>query len=94
MAKGFMIFVEGMDAPKKVHTAQNSAWHEMQRLAELNPEKEIIIFQVYKRMKWSPEDKRAMSIGSHIPEGIEGRMVDKSELIRRKDLKPAKAKVA
>jgi hypothetical protein len=89
MAKGFMIFVEGALPPKKVHRDINSAWHEMHRLAKLAPGKEVMLLNLNRRFVFTEGAEAAESIGAHLPEDSRG-MVDKSELVRRKDLKANK----
>lgn len=88
MAKGYMLFVEGMEPPKKVHRSIQSAWREMHRLASLNPGKEVMLLHLYKRINLMPGEEQAESIGSHLPPDTRG-LVDKSELIRRAALKVA-----
>ncbi len=86
MAKGYVLFVEGMEAPAKVHRTINSAWHEMHRLAALNPGKEVMLLQLHKRIMLKAGEEQAVSIGSHLP--TDGRLlVDKSEMVRRSGLK-------
>lgn len=87
MSRGWMIFVEGQNAPQKVHRTQASAWHEMHRLATQFPGKEVMLFILNKRIKLEPGEEQAISCGSHLPEN-DKILVDKSELVRKKDLTP------
>lgn len=91
MAKGWMIFVDGLDNPQKVHRTQNSAWREMHRLAMLNPGKDVLLLQLNRRFRFVEGTEGAESVGSHLPSNALG-MVDKSDLIRRQDLKAAQKK--
>jgi hypothetical protein len=86
MAKGYMIFVEGQNPPRKVHNTMNSAWHEMIRLAEINEGKEIWIMILAKRMRKMPDDKKPTSVGSHFPPHVNHNMCEVYQLMRKKDL--------
>lgn len=66
MAKGFMIFLEGGEPPKKVHPNVQGAYKEIYRLSKLYPDKTVTLYHVVKRVK------NETSIGSHLPHGSTG----------------------
>lgn len=74
MAKGYMIFLEGGEPPKKVHQNIAGAYREIYRLSKLYPGKTVTLFHVVKRVR------DEASIGSHLPEGVAG-MCDATELV-------------
>lgn len=82
--KGHMIFIEGRNTPTKVHTTPEGAYREMYRLARINPGKEILLFQVVKRVR-SENGEKALSLGSHLPPGAKG-IVERTDLMRSRDL--------
>ena len=74
MAKGFMIFLEGGEPPKKVHKKIEGAYREIYRLSEKYPGCIVTLYHVVKRVK------DGKSIGSHLPESSAG-MVNVDELV-------------
>lgn len=63
--KGFMIFVEGSNAPTVVHSPFTVAKTEAHRLANKFPDKEILVLQIAKRFMLV--DGAVKSLGSHLP---------------------------
>lgn len=66
--KGYMIFIEGKDAPTMVHATHKSATHEMYRLAKLTPDCEITLFRIERRITHKQDAAAAESLGSHMPD--------------------------
>lgn len=79
MTKGFMLFVEGGNPPKKVHRQRGTGYRELYRLSDAAPDKEVVLFQVVKRVK------NGKSIGSHFPK-TDKNMVDIGELVPHDEL--------
>lgn len=85
MPKGFMVFVEDSAPPTMVHRDIGSAYREMYRLAALHPEKEVMLFQIHKRVVSDGAEGKAKSLGSHMPVGE--KMVRRERLVTH-DLLP------
>lgn len=64
--KGYLIFVEGGHTPVRVQTNKGAAENEGIRLAKLNPDKEVMVLLVQKRIKADTKGKIA-NLGSHMP---------------------------
>ena len=64
--KGYLIFVEGSNAPTRVHAGVREALAESHRLALKFPDKEVMLLHLTKRLK--AVDNKVESIGSHLPE--------------------------
>ncbi len=63
--KGYMIFVDGNNAPHVVHATFKIAEKEAKRLARKFPDKEVMLLAVHKRFKMAAG--QVESIGSHLP---------------------------
>ena len=85
MAKGFMIFLEGGEAPKKVHRTVDSAYREIHRISKLYPDRIVTLYHLAKRIK------NGVSIGSHFPDDSPPGMINVTELVthdKLRDWKP------
>ena len=70
--KGYMIFVEGMNAPKVVHEEYKSARGHAHFLAKRNPGKTVTLLQISKRMRYDENgnyEKMATHTPSNTPQG-------------------------
>lgn len=67
MAKGYMVFVEGEASPKMVHPSHKSAFKELHRLADLHPEKEVMLLHLTDRFMRGVGQDKAVSVGTHLP---------------------------
>ncbi len=85
--KGHMIYVEGGDFPKIVHRTHKSAFHELHRLAALNPGKKVYILKLTDRFVYEGNGP-AKTIGTHLPDNEQIR-VPEDELITGASLKAA-----
>jgi len=65
--KAYLIFIEGMNAPTRIHATRGDAEKEGNRLAKNYPGKEILVLKVQKRLK-ANIDGLIINLGSHVPE--------------------------
>lgn len=83
--KGHMLYVEGGDFPQKLHRTHKSAFHELHRLAALNPGKKVYMLQLTDRYVFEGEGP-AKSVGTHLP-ADERVIVDEADLVCGASLK-------
>ncbi len=79
--KGYLIFVEGGDAPTVVHENYQSALHEALRLSRMNKGREISLLQIHKR--FITADKEPVKLGTHLPPASAKTKI--SDLVMRED---------
>lgn len=86
MAKGYMIFVAGHEAPKVVHKTFDAAMRVMKLMARKCPEQEVFLFQVHKRVKLDTTSNKIKKLGTHMPQKVPvGGIVYVDNLVMKKD---------
>lgn len=83
MTKGYLIFVEGGDAPTVVHETFPAALHETLRLSRINKGREVQLLQIHKRFLTA--EKEPVKLGTHLPPNSGKKRLSTRDLVMRED---------
>lgn len=85
--KGYMIFVEGKNAPSMVYETFQEAHKQAQALALKERGKEVYLLQIHKRFVKKPKINFPIKLGTHLPENPDNKKLRLSDMVLKESAK-------